>query len=549
MRRRVHSFLIALCAFALPAQAAPTDPHPLQPGIDVEHYAFHLVLSEGSTEILGEATLTVHRTRGAASELRLDLVQATGDRDGQGMRVERVAIDGRTARYSHDQDVLTIALPAATAERDRLAVQVTYRGTPANGLRIGPNRHGDLTFFSDNWPDRARHWLPTVDHIGDKATHEFIVDAPARFQVVSNGLRIEETDLGQGVRRTHWRQSVPTAPWLYCLGVAEFAVQRLGEFDGKEIQVWVFPEDREAGFADLNGPTRPSLEFFSDYVGPFAYEKLANVQAPSVAGGMEAASAIFYSEASSTGAEAAFWRRNAIIHEIAHQWFGNAVTEATWDDVWLSEGITTYFTLLFREHAYGWEDFAAGLKDARRTVWRFHQDNPDYTIIHRNLQDMSKVTSSHTYQKGAWVMHMLRRRIGDEAFRQGIRDYYAAHFNGSATSDDLEHAMESASGQDLGSFFDQWLRQGGHPVLEGSWHFENGTLTVELSEVQTDGYLFDLPVEIGVYEQGADLPTIHVLRLSDRSRRTLSLPLAAPPARVELDPRTNLLAEWTFGVR
>jgi len=360
---------------------------------------------------------------------------------------------------------------------------------------------------------------------------------------------IESTDLGHGFRRTHWKQSVPVATWLYVLGVAEFAIQEVGTFEGKSIQTWVYRQDREAGFYDFAVPTRHVMQFYSDYVGPYAYEKLANIQANSVGGGMEAASAIFYGDRSVTGERSVGWR-NVVIHEIAHQWFGNAVTEYDWNDVWLSEGFATYFTLLFREHAYGRDDFVDGLKQARTRVYNFYRDNPDYRIVHENLDDMGRVTTSNTYQKGAWTLHMLRNLIGDEAWWTGIQDYYLTYFNGNATTDDFREAMERASGMDLRDFFHQWLYQGGHLILEGNWHYDAsaGEVVVTLSQVQNDGYPFSYDVELGFWAEGADLPTLHEIRMDSESR-TVSFSVDEEPPLVTLDPRTVLLAEWDFSKR
>ena len=265
--------------------------------------------------------------------------------------------------------------------------------------------------------------MATIDHPYDKATCEFIIIAPAHYQVISNGLKIEETNLANGNRLTHWKQSVPIAPWLYVLGVAKFAVQYVDDFDGKSIETWVYPQDRDAGFYDFAIPTKSALEFYSDRIGPFSYEKLANIQSNSVSGGMEAASAILYSENSVVGDRNERWR-NVVIHEIAHQWFGNAVTEYDWDDVWLSEGFATYFTLLFIEHEYGRDAFMEGLEKSKKRVDDFYTKNPGYRIVHDNLTDMSKVTSIQTYQKGSWMLHMLRGVVGTDVFWKGIQSYY-----------------------------------------------------------------------------------------------------------------------------
>jgi aminopeptidase N len=143
-------------------------------------------------------------------------------------------------------------------------------GKPATGFIIGETKHGDRSFFSDNWPTKARHWLPTIDHPYDKARSEMIVTAPAHYQVVSNGLLVEETDLADGRRVTHWRQSVPIPVWLNALGVARFAVQHLGEVEGVPVETWVFAADRDAGFHGFAVPTPHALEFFAHRVGPTA---------------------------------------------------------------------------------------------------------------------------------------------------------------------------------------------------------------------------------------------------------------------------------------
>ncbi|HSR15165.1 MAG TPA: M1 family metallopeptidase, partial [Gemmatimonadales bacterium] len=433
--------LALLMVFGTPWTARDT--YPRNPAIDALNYAFRLELSDTTDAITGELTMDVRFLATGVQVVRLDLVNAGPAHRGKGMAVSSVTLDGAPVPFTHANDELLIPLAAPPAVQQRARIVVRYSGTPATGLLIGPNKHGDRTFFSDNWPNRARHWLPTIDHPYDKAASEFIVTAPSHYQVVSNGLQVEVTDLPGDRRRTHWKNSVPIAPWLYVLGVARFAMQRVDTFEGKPIETWVYPQDRDAGFADFATPTKQVLGFYSDYVGPFAYERLANIQASSVAGGMESASAILYNEASVTGTKSVRWR-NVVIHEIAHQWFGNAVTESDWDDVWLSEGFATYFTLLYIEHAYGRDEFLRGLEASRRTVMDFAASHPDYTIVHRNLSRMEDVTSSHTYQKGSWILHMLRGVVGSEAFQRGIRTYYQRHFNGNATTADFRRAMEEA---------------------------------------------------------------------------------------------------------
>ena len=185
----------------------------------------------------------------------------------------------------------------------------------------------------------ARQWLPVIDHPYDKATSEFLVTAPARYQVVANGLLQEELDLGDGRRMTHWKQSVPIATWLNNIGVAQFASRHFGTVAGVPLQTWVFHQDRDNGILTFEGPTRQAMEFFTSHIGPFPYEKLADVQVTQMGGGMEHASAIF-GESGVRGHLPALGSRQ-LAHEISHQWWGDSVTEKDWDDVWLSEGFAT----------------------------------------------------------------------------------------------------------------------------------------------------------------------------------------------------------------
>jgi aminopeptidase N len=530
--------LILLLAW-LPAHAL-ADTYPRQPGVDVVGYVFRLVLSDTTDELDGEATVDVRLAAGGAARLELDLASPSAAAPDRGMRVIGVSEAGRPLEFAHVGDRLRISLPREATAGERRRITVRYRGVPATGLVIGPNKHGDRGFFSDNWPNKARQWLPVVDHPSDKATCEFDVTAPARYQVVSNGLHVEETDLGDGRRRTRWVQSVPIASWLFVLGVSPFAVEHRPAWRGIPIQTWVYPQDRDAGFHDFAVPTADVLEFFHARIGPYAYEKLANVQSNSVRGGMESATAIFYGDDSVTGQRSTRWR-NVVIHEIAHQWWGNAVTERDWDDVWLSEGFATYFTLLYVDHAYGRDEFVRGLERSRDSVRAFDAKNPGYRIVHDQLADMGKVTTSQTYQKGAWTLHMLRGLVGDEAFWAGIRAYYARHRDANASTADFRQAMEAASGRDLGWFFDQWLyRRGGMPRIRGTWRFDATAreVRVDLEQLQAEEP-YQLPLEVSLRGKDGE-PRVQRIELRER-RQTFALPADAPPETIALDGGT-----WTL---
>jgi aminopeptidase N len=528
------------------AKFPANDRYPKNPNIDAINYTFRIALSDTTDAISCEETIDIQYRAAGVETLRLDLVNASTNLGNKGMVVDQVISEGKSLSFTHENNVLIITLPSPSVLDQRSSYSVTYKGVPASGLKIANNKYGDRTFFSDNWPDKGRHWLATIDHPYDKATCEFIVTAPAHYQVVSNGLKIEESDLANGHRLTHWKESVPIATWLYVLGVAPFAVQYVDEFDGKSIETWVYPQDRDAGFFDFAIPTKKVLEFYSGYIGPYSYEKLANIQSNSVSGGMEAASAILYSENSVVGDRNERWR-NVVIHEIAHQWFGNSVTEYDWDDVWLSEGFATYFTLLFIEHAYGHDAFITGLATSKKTVDEFYLKNPKYRIVHDNLSDMAQVTSIQTYQKGSWILHMLRGMVGDDFFWKGIRAYYDTYKDSNATTDDFRKQMEAVSGMDLKSFFQQWLYRPGTLKLQGTWEYNanKGEISIILNQVQADGSLFKMPLQIGVYGLNGGSPLIKTVQVEAQAN-TFKIPIDFEPKKLALDPNFWVLMEADF---
>jgi len=531
--------LLAIFALTFAATVGVhADTYPRQAGVDARHYVFRLtLLTSDSNEIQGEATATFRVLRAGLREIALDL--ATPTADGKGMTVASVTSPAGLVPFRHRENRLRMTMPPGLVAGQDVTVTITYRGIPANGLRLINNIHGDRTAFSENWYNRARQWLPMIDHVADKATGEFIVTTRADYQVIANGALVEAVDLDGGRRRTHWRQDVPISSWLYAVGIARFAVRHDGLVRGVPLEYWVFPQDADKGFALFEKDARRSFEFYADYVGPFAYQKLAHVEAAGMGGGTEHASSIFYGEKGITAGN------GPVVHEVAHQWFGNAVTEHDWNDIWLSEGFATYFTLLYTEHGGGRDAFAEGLRRSRATVLKLETSLPNTPVVHVNHDDAAREpTNQLVYQKGAWVLHMLRGQIGTETFWRGIRDYYRQYMNATTSTDQFRQVMERASGQDLTWFFRQWLNRAGVPALSGTWRYDAATRDVVVTVRQTQAaepYRLSLGVGVGAAE-GA-LPTVHQLAIDGREA-TLRIPAATEPAAIVLDPEVSTLAEF-----
>jgi aminopeptidase N len=283
--------------------------------------------------------------------------------------------------------------------------------------------------------------------------------------------------------------------------------------------------------------SRRAMAFFVAHIGPYSYEKLANIQATGFTGGTEYASAIFYGEKTVASGRA------PVVHEIAHQWFGDAVTERDWDDVWLSEGFATYFALLFTEHDEGRDAFVDGLKRSRAQVLELEQKLPDTPVIHRNLADMSKVLNNLVYQKGGWVLHMLRTEVGTEHFWTAIRDYYRRYQNANTSTAELRAVFEQVSGKPLEWFFTQWLNRSGVPRIEGSWRYDAVKKSVEVTMMQTQaGAPYRLAVGVGIVSRTGDRPRLETIALATQ-QGVYSFPAETAPASVMLDPATTLLMD------
>ena len=555
--RALARTLARLTIVALPAGAIDT--YPRQPGVDIEHYVFALELSDASDEIRGDATVSVRFTRDGLTSFFLDFATPA---TGKGMTTTAVVSDSVALRHTHAQNRLTITLPRPSKAGELRRFTVRYRGIPADGLRMGVNKYNERGFFSWNWPDKAREWLPMIDHPSDKATSEFLITAPDKYAVVANGLRQSEVSLGDGRKRTHWKQGVPIASWLNAIGVAQFAMHHGGFVKGVELQTWVARQELDAGIARFEPTSRRALEFFSERIGPYSYEKLANVTAPFDGGATEHATVIFYGDGGvRSGAappqpppqpQAASGRRRTagdppagsggvIAHEIAHQWFGNSVTESDWDDAWLSEGFATYFTVLYDEHYVGHDAFIRSVQSMFARARTAQQT--EKPLVHENISDLRGVIPQLVYQKGGSVLHVLRGQVGTETFWSAIREYYRRYQNGLATSKDLQRVFEETSGQDLEWFFAQWLHWPAVPALEGSWVWDDAGKKVVIQLAQTQkGKPFRLPLEVGLVTEGSVVPRVEKIELTQASQR-FEIAADRAPADVVLDPNTWMLME------
>jgi len=441
-------------------------------GLNVKSYDFWVLLPDTGSQILGHAVITLHRRDQGDSILALNL---------SGMSVDSVkGNDGRPRSFSYDRLRLAIRL----APSDTL-VSVTYHGAPADGLIIGRNAHGRRVVFGDNWPQRARYWLPTRDDPNDKARVSFSVQTMQR-SVVANGTFNDCEVVVDGGRHSNcfWQEPHPIPTYTMVIGAGEFTVSNhrpiIHGRDTIPIQVWAYAED--SAFAD-SAPFKNATEIveaMERLVGPFPYEKLAHVESSTKFGGMENSSAIFYAERPYVERRMG---EGVVRHETAHQWFGDAVTPRHFHHLWLSEGFASYFDLVIGAVLHGDSVLTAGMR--RNAESYFASSVVDRPILDTTVTDYVTLLNANNYPKGAWVLHMLRGLVGDSSFFRGIREYYRRYRDSTALSDDFRHVMEDAAGRDLEWFFRQWLRQPGYPQLDVAWRQQGvGRVRLDVTQIQ-----------------------------------------------------------------
>ena len=497
---------------------------------DVQHYRFELKLNDQNDTIYGAATIQFRILTGLPA-ISFDLSQLNNG--GKGMIVN--SVEGtEVERYRQEENKIKIYLLKASPGHI-YTVHIFYKGIPKDGLIISKNKYGDRTFFADNWPNRAHHWIPCNDRPDDKATFEFLITAPEHYHVIANGALTEEKFLPDHLKLTHWKEDVALPSLVMVIGVARFAVK---EYDDSPAQIpitaWVYPQDSAKGFYDY-GVAPGIVRFFSDYIAPFPYNKLANVQSKTIFGGMENASCIFYAEESVTGTRV--WEE-VLAHEIAHQWFGDMATEKTFADLWLSEGFATYLTDIYMEHQYGKDSANNRLRKERAEVIEFVHSN-DHPVVD-TASNLMSLLNANSYQKGGWVLHMLREKVGDIEFKKILQDYYQMYKGSNADTRDFERVAENVSGMNLKKFFEQWLNSPGIPELNIDWTQDGKKLKLSVHQA-TRKIFYDLTMEVKIITSEGST-SIQKVTISQKDQ-VFEFPLSSKAQKIILDPNTKLLFE------
>ena len=559
MRGRLAAFVAVAGTALLPAaarasgngRAAGAAPDS-RPRLDVVAYDFQVSLPDSGGVVAIGATVRFRRPRGAPDTLRLDLIGLTVDsvlaRAG-GAQGAGVGAGAGFTRSAFAYDGRRIAIPLAPARADGRAgamdsVAVFYHGAPTDGLLIGPDAHGRRAAFADDWPERARYWLATVDEPSDKATVKWLVRAPGDWVVVANGILTGHGTSPDG--RSWWAYTehhpIPTYTMVIGAGVMTVSRHPPAVWDGDTVPISVWAEPQDSAFAD-SVPFREDtriVETLMRLVGPFPYEKLANVESSTRYGGMENSTAIFYAQRPyATGR----MRESVVRHETSHQWFGDAVTEADFHHLWLSEGFATYFDLVVGAALHGDSVLTYGMRRNARSY--FASRVVDRPVLDTTVTRPVELLDANSYQKGAWVLHMLREMIGDTAFFRGIRAYYRTYRDSSVLTVDFRKIMERAAHRPLAWFFNQWLRQPGYPRLDVAWSAAGGggrRVTLEVRQTQPAAWgRYRVPAVPVEFLRAGQVVARRSFELKPEASQRTSFALGAAPDSVAVDPAGTLL--------
>ena len=474
--------------------------------------------------------------------------------DAVGLHIDDLKTEGAAMadfQSTEDQLIINFAQPVAPDASVKLTVH--YHVQPENGIYFRTPemgyKQGDTQLWTQGEPEYHRYWFPCYDYPNARFTSEVTCHVPDGMEVVSNGHLVSNTKDAQGLNAVHWSQDKPLATYLVALAAGYFHKIE-GKAGDLPLAVLVPPSEKEQA-ANAFLDTQKIITFYQKEIGvPFAWDKYYQVYCLDfLAGGMEntsctfqAASLLFRSESEQLGT---LHRLDA--HETAHQWFGDLLTCRDWSNLWLNEGFASYYTILYENEKSGRDAMLYSLYLEARRVLDQTDTKP---VVWRDYQDAMEQFDYRNYPKAAWVLHMIRSRLGPDLYRRCIKAYVERHRNQAVGTDDLQNVLDDLTGLSWDQFFDQWLYHGGQPELQAGYSWDAATKLAKLSLRQTQKvndqvqlFHFDLPVRFVVEGKPQD-STVTVSKAGE----DFYFALPAAPELVRLDPDYTLLAKWNFTV-
>lgn len=461
---------------------------------DLKYYRFEWFIDPAQYYIQGKATVYFQTLEDGFSEINFDFSSALG--------IDSIRYHGQALSYTQDGSyLLTIQLPTALPTGKLDSLTIAYQGAPPSngfGSFIQTEHAGTPILWTLSEPFGAQDWWPCKNGLDDKIDSiDVLVTTAAAYRAASNGKLVQETTVGNN-KRYHWKHRYAIAPYLVAIAVTNYSQYTdnvmLGNGTNLPMVNYVYPEDltaAQAGTADLVQTLQFYDSLFMTY--PFYQEKYGHAQF-GWGGGMEHQTMSFVIN----------FTRSLLGHELAHQWFGDMVTCGSWEDIWLNEGFATYLEGMTRERFLTPTDWYN---------WKLNRLNnivsqPDGSVQVNDTTDVNRIFSGRlSYSKGAFLLHMLRWKLGGEAFFQGLRNYLDDRQFGFAKTPDLQAHLEAASGQPLTEFFKDWYQGQGFPSYQVTWNQAPGN-QVLLQVIQTTSHpsvdFFEMPLPVLLMGNGVD---------------------------------------------
>jgi aminopeptidase N len=493
--------------------------------LDIIKYHYKITLSNTTDEI--EVAAKIEGNKLGSGALILDLVGYNKEK-ATGMVLLEANFNNAKIGWKYDGN--KVVFEKLNNYIGAFTIEAKYKGIPKDGLIISKNKFGERTFFADNWPNRAQHWLLCNDNIADKALVDFTVFAPKLYTIVSNGIQVNKDSLGDNYI-TSFNCKVPLPTKVMVIGAAPFATEQVGVVDNIPVSSYVFKKDSANAFSEYSYAPK-ILTWFIKNIGPYNYPKLDNIQSKTIFGGMENASAIFYNEESISNNHA---YEDLLAHEIAHQWFGNTVTESNYKHLWLSEGFATYFASLYMRHSNGEANFLNRVKDEMGQVYANPAKQP---IVNDNKNYMS-LLNSYSYQKGAWVLRTLHVAMGDTLFFKAIREYYAAYRNKNVNTDSFLNVIKKYSNVKLINSIKPLLYQIENPIVTIKKQYFPELKKMVFSMKQNTKYVFDLNIPVSITVNGVTIEKVFNLKNASES---FTIKLEVAPTLIEYNKKATLFA-------
>jgi aminopeptidase N len=488
---------------------------------DAIHYEFNWNIDFDERSIQGKAILYGESSIQGLNTITLDLSNS--------MTVAGVKLGQKSLSFSHQDNLLTVAFAKNYKKGESFAIEINYSGRPTSGLYYDYHGSAPIIYSLDE-PSDARNWFPCYDHPSDKATADLNITVPSEMMAASNGTLMEVKSNLDNTKTFFWQVSYPIATYLISVAATNYVTFSHTYTTGNEdmeVIYYVYPELLQEAKTDFAN-TVAQIEFYSEVFGeyPFLGEKYGMALIP---GGtaMEHQTCTSYPARVIDGEQAYDW---LIAHELAHQWWGDLVTLADWPEIWLNEGFATYSDALWWEHLYGMAGLKSRMQDFRSILLERYS-GPQHAIYD---PPQGYLFSAIEYEKGAWVLHMLRFVVGENNFWKILKTYPQRYAYDSVTTDDFKAVCEEISGADLDWFFDQWIYEPGYPRYEYSWgHSGPTTVRVIIKQTQETYSLYSMPIELQiVLPSGTVKRTVWV----DEQVNAFDLSFAEPPSDVLFDP-------------